>query len=142
MPTKTDRILGRLPSIYKALPPPSALYSVADAFGDELLKAENSLAALMLAHWVDHADKGAEFIDDLRRIGALYGLSPRPDETVEEFRAHLKRYVRIFLDGPSTVQGVLRVTAESPRSEKPFSSTSTSTTSSPMHNPTTTAVPR
>ncbi|MFN8483147.1 MAG: hypothetical protein U0768_08890 [Anaerolineae bacterium] len=113
MPTKTDRILGRLPSIYKALPPPSALYSVADAFGDELLKAENSLAALMLAHWVDHADKGAELIDDLRRIGALYGLSPRPDETVEEFRAHLKRYVRIFLDGPSTVQGVLRVTAES-----------------------------
>ncbi|MFN8496349.1 MAG: hypothetical protein U0641_00720 [Anaerolineae bacterium] len=113
MPTKTDRILGRLPSIYKALPAPSVLYSVADAFGNELLQAENSLAALMLAHWVDHADKGAEFIDDLRRIGALYGLAPRPGETVEEFRAHLKRYVRIFLDGPSTVQGVLRVTAES-----------------------------
>ncbi|MFN8475285.1 MAG: hypothetical protein U0822_24090 [Anaerolineae bacterium] len=113
MPTKTDRILGRLPSIYKARPAPSVLYSVTDAFGNELLQAENSLAALMLAHWVDHADKGAEFIDDLRRIGALYGLSPRPDETVEEFRAHLKRYVRIFLEGPSTVQGVLRITAES-----------------------------
>ena len=113
MPTKTDRILNRLPSIYKALPAPSVLYSVTDAFGNELLQAENSLAALMLAHWVDHADKGAEFIDDLRRIGALYGLAPRPDETVEEFRAHLKRYVRIFLEGPSTVQGVLRIAAES-----------------------------
>ena len=112
MPTKTDRILSYLPSTFRALPKPTALYSVVDAFGNELLQAENSLAALMLAHWVDHADKGAEQIDDLARIAALYGLAPQPEETVEEFREHLKRYVRTFLDGTVTVQGILRVTAE------------------------------
>jgi hypothetical protein len=112
MPTKTDRILSYLPGTFRALPKPTALYSVADAFGNELLQAENSLAALMLAHWVDHADRGAELIDDLARIAALYGLAPQPEENVEEFREHLKRYVRTFLDGTVTVQGILRVTAE------------------------------
>src|SRR5260370_13874702 len=77
MPTKTDRILSYLPRTFSALPRPTALYSVVDAFGSELLKAENSLAALMLAHWVDHADKGAEFISDLACIASLYGLAPR-----------------------------------------------------------------
>ena len=112
MPTKTDRILSYLPGTFRALPRPTALYSVVDAFGGELLNAENSLAAIMAAHWVDHADRGAELIEDLGRIAALYGLAPRPDESVEEFRDHLKRYIRIFLDGPSTVQGILRVAAE------------------------------
>jgi hypothetical protein len=138
MPTKTDRILSYLPRTFSAFPRPTALYSVADAFGSELLKAENSLAALMLAHWVDQADKGAEFISDLACIAALYSLAPRgtqdqsqtdqgdqtsgnqakcpplidSEESVEEFRDHLKRYVRTFIDGTVTVQGILRITAE------------------------------
>ncbi len=112
MPTKTERILSYLPSTFRALPKPTALYSVVNAFGNELLQAENSLAALMLAHWVDHADRGAEWIDDLARIASLYGLAPQSEESVEEFRQHLKRYVRTFLEGTVTVQGILRVTAE------------------------------
>jgi hypothetical protein len=112
MPTKTDRILSYLPGTFRALPQPTALYSVVDAFGSELLQAENSLAAFMAAHWVDHADRGAELVEDLDKIAALYGLAARDDETVEEFREHLKRYIRIFLDGPATVQGILRVAAE------------------------------
>lgn len=112
MPTKTERILGYLPRTFRALPRPSVLYSLVDAFGGELLKGENSLAAVMLSHWVDHADRGAELIDDLARIGALYGLAPRPDESVEEFRAHLKRYIRTFLEGTVTIQGALRISAE------------------------------
>jgi hypothetical protein len=112
MPTKTERILSYLPSTFRALPKPTALFTVADAFGGELLQAENNLAALMLAHWVERADKGAELIDDLARFASLYGLAPRPEESVEEFREHLKRYVRTFLDGTTTVQGILRVTAE------------------------------
>lgn len=112
MPTKTERILSYLPETFRAGPSRSALRAVVDAFGRELLAAENSLAALMRAHWVDHADKGAEEIDDLARLAALYGLAPRPDEGVEEFREHLKRYIRTFLEGTVTVQGVLRIAAE------------------------------
>ncbi len=112
MPTKTDRILSYLPGTFQTSPRPPVLYAVADAFGNELLLAENSLSAVMLSHWVDFADKNAQAIDDLASIAALYGLMPRDDEGVEEFREHLKRYVRTFLDGTVTVQGILRVTAE------------------------------
>lgn len=131
MPTKTDRILSYLPSTFRALPKPTALHSTVDAFGNELQQAENSLAAVMISHWVDHADRGADLIQDLACIASLYGLLPRganparlikkdsstcpptpADETVEEFREHLKRYVRTFLEGTVTVQGILRVTAE------------------------------
>ena len=116
MATKTDRILGYLPGTFLAAADPSALRSVAGAAGNELQAAENSLAAVMRAHWVDHADRGALQIDDLARIAALYGLAPRradgEAEGVEAFREHLKRYVRTFLDGTATVEGILRVTAE------------------------------
>jgi hypothetical protein len=112
MPAKTDRILSYLPGTFRALPRPTALYSVADAYGNELLQAENTLVAVMRSHWVDTADQGEDIIDDLARIASLYGLAPRDDEEVEEFRAHLKRYVRTFLEGTPTVLGILRVAAE------------------------------
>jgi hypothetical protein len=116
MTTKTDRILSYLPGTFRALLPvsgaPSALYAVADTFGGELQQAENRLAEIMRAHWVDTADRGAPAVDDLAHIAALYGLLPRDDETVEQFREHLLRYVRTFLEGTVTVQGVLRVAAE------------------------------
>ncbi len=112
MPTKAERILALLPRSFEAAADPSALRAVVNTFGGELLAAENSLAAVMRAHWVDHADKGATEIEDLKSFAALWGLAPREDESVEEFREHLKRYVRTFLEGTSTVQGILRVTAE------------------------------
>src|SRR5262249_24132538 len=118
MPTKTDRILSYLPRTFQTSPRPPVLYSVVDAFGNELLLGENSLAAVMLAHWVDFADKNAAEINDLEKLASLYGLAPRRDddekilETVEEFREHLKHYVRTFLEGTTTVQGILRISAE------------------------------
>lgn len=112
MPTKTDRILSYLPRTFRALPKPTALSAFTEAYGNELQNGENSLAAIMQSHWVDHADRNAKRIIDLALIASLYGLAPRPDESVEEFREHLKRYIRTFLEGTVTVQGVLRVTAE------------------------------
>ena len=113
MPTKTDRILSNLPLTYQTRPPAPTLRAVVDPFGIELQKGENSLAAVLQSHWVDFADLGANQILDLAKIGALYGLGPREDELVEEFREHLKRYIRTFLEGTVTVQGLMRITAES-----------------------------
>lgn len=113
MGTKTDRILGYLPGTFRALPPPTALHSFVDAFGRELLVAENSLAEVMQAHWVDYADKGTDVLRDLVRFASPYGLAPRLEEEVEEFREHLRRYVRTFLEGTVTPQGILRIAAES-----------------------------
>mgnify|MGYP001393673464 CR=1 FL=1 len=112
MANKTDRIISYLPATFQKRPHGPTLHAVVDAFGRQLQDAENSLAAVMQAHWVDYADQLAQEIDDLVRIAALYGLAPRSDEGVEEFREHLKRYIRTFLDGTVTVQGVLRITAE------------------------------
>ncbi|HEX2028730.1 MAG TPA: hypothetical protein VHF25_12120, partial [Nitriliruptorales bacterium] len=109
---KTERILGHLPLTFRAGADPSALRALVGAFGDELQAAENSLAAVMRSHWVDFADSGMDTIRDLACLASLYGLLPRDDETVEEFREHLKRYVRTFLAGTVTVQGLLRITAE------------------------------
>jgi hypothetical protein len=112
MPADGDGILANLPPTFAGLPRPSALASFADAFGGELRDAENSLAAVMFAHWVDFADLNADTLADLQSIAALYGLAPRDDESVEGFRAHLKRYVRTFIDGTTTVRGIFRITAE------------------------------
>jgi len=116
MPTKTTRILSYLPGTFRARLPvtgqPSALYAVTDAVGRELQQGENKLAEVMLSHWVDTADRNAEEILDLAKIAALYGLAPQEEEELEEFRRHLIRYVRTFLDGTVTVQGILRVAAE------------------------------
>lgn len=115
---KTERILSYLPGTFRVAEGstrPSALRAVAAAFGGELQAGENTLAALMRAHWVDHADRGAPEIDDLRRFAVLWGLAPRvvPEpEGVEEFREHLKRYVKNQLRGTVTVAGILRVAAE------------------------------
>jgi len=116
MATKTERILANLPRTFRAHPTPTALHALAQAFGGELLRVENALAEIMQAHWVDHADRGAPAVGDLARMAALYGLAPRraplPEETAEEFRERLKSHVRTFLEGPSTLGGVLRVAAD------------------------------
>jgi hypothetical protein len=127
VPNQTDHILSYLPRTFQALPKPTALYSVAAAFGNELLAAENSLVDFMRAHWVDTADKDAELLRDLACLAVLYGLTPRgaepalasptclpvpADEGIEDFREHLKRYIRTFLDGTVTMQGITRIVAE------------------------------
>ena len=112
MPNKTDRIVNNLPSTFMTRPRGVTIHAVVNPFGQELQDAENSLAAVMQSHWVDYADLLAPEIKDLALLAALYGLAPRPDEEVEEFREHLKRYVRTYLQGTVTVQGILRVAAE------------------------------
>lgn len=139
MVTKTNRILSYLPSTFRTQPPAVVLKQLVDTFGQDLLKAENSLAEILAAHFVDYADRAASGIDalkdvreidDLARIAALYGLAPRREadlsgrelapgedrgpvvESVEAFRRRLKRYVRIFLEGTVTIQGILRIAAE------------------------------
>lgn len=118
---KADRILANLPPTFALRGDPSALRALVDAYGGELQLAENALVAVMRAHWAELADAGERVLTDLGRppggaghggIAALYGLAPRADESVEEFRTRLLRHVRTALEGTVTVQGILRVTAQ------------------------------
>ncbi|MEM9010944.1 MAG: hypothetical protein AAGE18_06940 [Pseudomonadota bacterium] len=111
MPTKTERILDLYPRTFRAGGARSPLGVLTETFGTELQLGENALAAVMRAHWVDQADRGAEKIDDLIRFAALYGLAPRPDDGIEEFRARLKTWVALILDGPANVENLLRASA-------------------------------
>ncbi|NJL09651.1 MAG: hypothetical protein HC908_03945, partial [Calothrix sp. SM1_7_51] len=83
MATKTDRILSYLPGTFRVSSRATVLFAFIDAFGRELLSAENSLAEIMTAHWVDYADRGSNIIKDLKKLAALYGLAPRRDEDGE-----------------------------------------------------------
>jgi hypothetical protein len=118
MPTKTDRILSYLPRTFLPAARQSALRAIAASVGNELQAGEVALARILQSHWVDSADRGALLIDDLARMASMYGLAPLrfPDgpqmETVEQFRAHLKRYVRSLLEGRVTVRGLIGVTAD------------------------------
>lgn len=109
---KTERILSNLPRTFRPLPRPSALFSLANAFGLTLQEAENLLVEVMKAHWVDYADRGRTQVRDLDLLASLYSLQSRPDEAVEEFREHLKRHVQTLLEGTATVHGILRVAAD------------------------------
>ncbi len=109
---RTERILSYLPkTTFRSYPRPPLLFTVVDAIGQPLLEVDNLLAEAMRAHWVDFADLGASEISDLAKIGALFGLAPRDDEDVETFRTHLKNYIRLYLRGSATPQGVLRLAA-------------------------------
>jgi hypothetical protein len=109
---KTERILSNLPPTFRPYPRPSALFALANAVGLPLQEGENLLVEVMKAHWVDYADLSREAVRDLAYLADLYDLDPRPDESVEEFREHLKRYVLTFLQGTATVRGILRVAAD------------------------------
>ncbi|MEM9549866.1 MAG: hypothetical protein AAGA05_01755 [Pseudomonadota bacterium] len=108
MVTKTERILDLLPGTFAAQPAQSPLQTLVATYGGELQRAENTLAAILRAHWCTQADLGREMFDDLPRIAALYGLAPQPGDDIEEFRRRLKLWVRLILEGPSTVRGLLR----------------------------------
>ena len=73
MTTNADRILANLPPTFAPLPRPTAISALADAFGGELLQAENTLAAVMFAHWVDYADANGDVLADLPRSRSYTG---------------------------------------------------------------------
>ncbi|MBO9409367.1 hypothetical protein J7399_18160 [Shimia sp. R9_1] len=111
MVTKTQRILDLLPGTFAAQPAHSPLQKLIETYGAELQGAENTLAAILRAHWCTQADLGRDLFDDLPRIAALYGLAPQEGDDVEEFRRRLKLWVSLILEGPATVRGLLRATS-------------------------------
>lgn len=108
---KTERILSYLPPTFERRPGPSLLFTVVDAVGRQMAKADDLLVTVMRAHWVDFADKGGNAFRDLPKLAALFDLKPRADEDIETFRTHLKSYVRTYLEGSATPRGVLRLAA-------------------------------
>lgn len=99
--SKTERILKRLPSFYKAWDRRSLLYSILSSIGKRLEEADKDLDAVLRSHWVDTAVGR-----DLDKLGALFNIERRPGEPDTRFRSRLKRAIQEFKGG-GTVKAIL-----------------------------------
>lgn len=105
MSYKTDRLVELFPDAYAARDKESLLYKLLDAFGAELMAADEQIKRLLKSHWVRYAEG-----DALDRLGAVYGVTrralssedeaaepePEPDE---DFRRRLQSIVPMFTGG-------------------------------------------
>jgi len=98
---RTQKILDRLPSFYRTWDTKSLIFNMVYALGKRLDESEKDLYAVMWAHWVDKAFDG-----DLDKLGILYNLKRKPDETDPAYRSRLKRAIMEFKGG-GTINAVL-----------------------------------
>jgi hypothetical protein len=92
--SKTQRIIDRCPRFYKGWENNSLISRLIVAMSRELDDAEDSIAQLMSAHWVDTAVS-----TDLDKIGSIVGLKRHQDEDDNHFRSHLKRAIDDYKGG-------------------------------------------
>ncbi len=101
MSYKTDRLVDLFADAYAANEKASLIHKLLDAFGAELMQADEDIKRLLKSHWVNYAS--GEALDGL---GSIYGVTrrrlPDPDrtqETDEAFRMRLKSIVPLFTGG-------------------------------------------
>ncbi len=107
MSYKTDELTNVLPDAYAVDDAESLLYKLLDAFGAELMTADEKLKRLLKSHWVNYAEGPA-----LDGLAAVFGVQRRllrdgvTPESDEAFRTRLKAVVPTFAGG-GTRQAVL-----------------------------------
>jgi hypothetical protein len=107
MSFKTDRLTNVIPDAYAVDDAESLLYKLLDAFGAELITADEKLKRLLKSHWVNYADgpalDGLAAVFGVRRRLLRDGVTPESDDA---FRIRLKAVVPTFAGG-GTGQAVL-----------------------------------
>lgn len=105
------KIIRYLPEIYQAQEEGFLFNKLLSIFAQELEEIESAIKSVIASHTSDFADKNGSKIDDLARLGALFEIKPKVDEPIEDFRERLKESVKLYLDGLSTAEAVIRMTA-------------------------------
>ena len=107
MSYKTDELTSVLPDAYAVDDAESLLYKLLDAFGAELMTADEKVKRLLKSHWVNYADgsglDGLAAVFGVRRRLLRDGITPESDDA---FRTRLKAVVPTFAGG-GTRQAVL-----------------------------------
>lgn len=107
MSYKTDGLTDVLPDAYAVDDAGSLLYKLLDAFGAELMTADEKLKRLLKSHWVNYAEgpalDGLAAVFGVRRRLLRDGATPESDDA---FRTRLKAVVPTFAGG-GTRQAVL-----------------------------------
>jgi hypothetical protein len=107
MSYKTDELTNVLPDAYAVDDAESLLYKLLDAFGAELMTADEKVKRLLKSHWVNYADgpglDGLAAVFGVQRRLLRDGVTPESDDA---FRTRLKAVVPTFAGG-GTRQAVL-----------------------------------
>ncbi|WP_136806421.1 hypothetical protein [Desulfosediminicola flagellatus] len=127
-----ETIIERLPRWMQTREPNSDLRRLINAFARELVLIERRIPELIATRWVDSTDSIGGKINNLARIGRLYGIQPirypegldrilseksatyirgTDQETVDQYRARLLEHVDLHLEGTSTPLGLARLAA-------------------------------
>src|SRR5947208_2233092 len=99
MSHKTDSLVELFPDVYAARERESVLYKILDAFGAEMMVADDKIKNLLKSHWVHYAQGEA-----LDRLGSIFGVARRnlrsgSLESDESFRLRLEATVPLFTGG-------------------------------------------
>jgi hypothetical protein len=100
MSYKTEELINALPDAYAVDDAESLLYKLLDAFGAELMTADEKVKQLLKSHWVNYAEGSA-----LDGLAAIYGVQRRllrdgvTQESDDAFRTRLKAVVPTFAGG-------------------------------------------
>jgi hypothetical protein len=110
MSYKTQSLVDLFPDVYAARERESLLYKLLDAFGAEMMTADDKIKNLLKSHWVRYAQA-----DALDRLASIYGISRRnlsngALESDTAFRLRLESTVPLFTGGGtvSAIKGAVR----------------------------------
>jgi hypothetical protein len=98
--SRADEISERLPHFYNHWDQGSSIFGLIAAMGKRLDESEKELISIMRLHWIDTASR-----DDLDKLGALYNIKRKEDETDSEFRDRLKTAI-ISYKGGGTIDAI------------------------------------
>lgn len=89
-----DRITNRIPQFYKSWDKESILFSFLDSFAHELRKQKKELVNIKRTHWID-----TSYGKNLDLLAKIYKLYRKQEESDEDFRNRIKRFLFEFTGG-------------------------------------------
>lgn len=99
--SRAEKMCNRLPKFYKGWDRGSLVYAFMSSFASQLDDADDQIAEIMRAHWVDSATG-----EDLDRLGAAVVSKRMQGEDDEKYRSRIRRAVSDYRGG-GTVRAIL-----------------------------------
>ena len=90
----SDRITNRIPQFYKSWDKESILFSFIDSIAHELRKQKKELVNIKRTHWID-----TSYGKNLDLLAKIYKLYRKQEESDEDFRNRIKRFLFEFTGG-------------------------------------------
>lgn len=100
---KETPVLRHLPNVYRRAGETGAAWRLLAEVGSRFPGMERATKQLLASRYLEHA----EYLEDLERLAAPWGLAPWPGETLAAFRNRLRAMIPLYLQGQATLLGLL-----------------------------------